>query len=90
VYVDLHDQLCLHRRTVRDVRERGRTPDSVEQQFASTVAPMAARYVRPTIAYADVVVSGAAPIELGVRRILEHYQSRLSKNFSQPSHHFRQ
>ena len=73
VYVDLHDELCLARRTDRDVRERGRTPESVLQQYAATVAPMAQRYVRPTIANADVIVSGTDPIQQGVTRVLSHY-----------------
>ncbi len=76
VYVDLHDELCLKRRTHRDVRERGRTPDSVLQQYNTTVAPMAEHYVRPTIAHADVVVFGADPIAEEIARVLEHYRSQ--------------
>jgi uridine kinase len=74
VYVDLHDELCLARRTARDVRERGRTPQSVAEQYHVTVAPMARRYVRPTIAHADVVVVGTERIEDGVTRVVEHYR----------------
>jgi uridine kinase len=76
VYVDLHDELCLARRTARDVRERGRTAESVLEQYEATVAPMARRYVRPTIAHADVVVSGAEHIDIGVARVVEHYRRR--------------
>ena len=74
VYVDLHDELCLERRKARDIRERGRTADSVLEQYETTVAPMAQRYVRPTIAHADVVVSGTDRIEDGVARVVEHYR----------------
>ena len=73
VYVDLSDDICLARRTVRDIQERGRTPTSVLEQYETTVAPMALRYVRPSIAHADVVVGGADRIEDGVSRIVEHY-----------------
>src|SRR5271166_3159889 len=55
VYVDMTDDICLQRRQERDVRERGRTPESVLEQFRATVAPMAERYVRPTQAHAHVV-----------------------------------
>lgn len=72
VYVDMNDDVCLARRTERDVRERGRTLESVQQQYAKTVAPMAHRFVVPTKAHADVVVSGAAPIADSVTRIMEH------------------
>src|SRR5271165_7294702 len=74
VYVDLHDELCLERRKSRDIRERGRTAESVMEQYEATVAPMATRYVRPTIAHADVVVIGTDHIEDGVARVVEHYR----------------
>jgi len=74
VYVDLHDELCLERRKIRDIRERARTEESVIEQYETTVAPMARRYVRPTIAHADVVVSGRERIEDGVARVVEHYR----------------
>ena len=74
VYVDLHDELCLERRKARDIRERGRTAESVLEQYETTVAPMAKRYVRPTIAHADVVVSGTERIEDGAARVIEHYR----------------
>jgi len=73
VYVDMHDEVCLVRRQARDVRERGRTPESVIEQYRATVAPMAQLYVRPTIVHADVVVGGAERIEDGVARVLDHY-----------------
>ena len=74
VYVDLHDELCLARRTARDVRERGRTAGSVHEQYRTTVAPMARRYLRPTIDHADVVVIGTERIDDAVTRVMEHYQ----------------
>ncbi len=74
VYVDLHDELCLARRTARDVRERGRTAESVAEQYQATVAPMARRYVHPTVAHADVVVIGTECIEDGVARVVDHYR----------------
>jgi uridine kinase len=72
VYVEMTDDVCLQRRQERDVRERGRTPQSVLEQFRSTVAPMAERYVRPTQAHAHVVVSGSALIGEEVERVLDH------------------
>ena len=78
VYVDMNDEICLTRRKARDVRERGRTPESVIEQYAATVAPMAQRYVRPTIAHADVVVSGVEPIRNSVARVLAHYRQQVA------------
>src|SRR5271157_4516459 len=56
VFVDMTDEVCLARRQERDVRERRRTSESVVEQYVTTVAPMAQRYVRPTVVHADVVV----------------------------------
>jgi uridine kinase len=78
VYVDLDDEICLARRQQRDIRERGRTPESVIEQYTATVAPMAQHYVRPTIAYADVVVCGDEPVQHGVTRVLAHYQQQIA------------
>ncbi len=78
VYVDMNDKVCLARRTNRDVQERGRTRESVLQQFSATVAPMAQLHVRPTKVHADVRVSGADPIEEGVARVMAHHRQKLA------------
>lgn len=70
VFVDLPDGACLERRIERDVRERGRTPDSVRRQFAETVRPMADLHVRPTRAFADLVIAGDNPIQKSVDSVL--------------------
>lgn len=72
VFVDLDDEQCLKRRVVRDVRERGRTPESVIAQFNRTVRPMAESYIRPTHGFADVVVRGDDPIEASVAAVMAH------------------
>lgn len=70
VYVDAPDDVCLARRQVRDVRERGRTAESVHKQFIEVVRPMAELYVRPTRRFADLVVSGQAPLEQSTAEVL--------------------
>jgi len=72
VYVDLREKLCLERRKYRDVRERGRTEESVLRQFQDTVKPMAQLYVYPTRDNADVVVTGNDDINLEAALVLEH------------------
>lgn len=71
VFIHASDDLCLTRRLERDVRERGRTPESVREQYARTVRPMAERYVLPTRAHAPLVVDGAAPIAVSGAQVLE-------------------
>jgi len=62
VYVDAPNDVLLARRTARDVRERGRTPESVAEQFARTVRPMCEQFVAPTRPFADLVLDGTRPV----------------------------
>ena len=82
VYVDTADDICLERRRERDVRERGRSPESVVEQFWTTVAPMAERYVRPTRAYADVVVLGGGAVAEEVEGVFEHLRRTVTGSFA--------
>jgi uridine kinase len=79
VYVDAPDEICLGRRMERDVCERGRAAESVIEQYATNVRPMAELYVWPTRAYADVVVSGCQPVELSAQTVLAHLAEHLPK-----------
>jgi uridine kinase len=72
VFVDAPDNVCLRRRQLRDVRERGRTAESVLTQFRQTVQPMAALHVRPTFKYADLVLSGEQALSQSVDMVLKH------------------
>ncbi len=72
VYVDLGLETCLERRIERDIRERGRTRESVLEQYNTTVAPMAKRYVQPTKEYADIVVTGNDDIACEVDSVMKH------------------
>jgi uridine kinase len=71
VFVDAPDAVCLSRRSIRDVRERGRTPESVLEQYEKTVRPMAQLHVHPTSHWADVVVSGEQPLDQSVATVLQ-------------------
>lgn len=75
VFVKLDDAVCYRRRLERDVRERGRTPESVLEQYEATVRPMAQRYVLPQEAAADVIVSGAQPVEESAAAVLRRLPS---------------
>jgi uridine kinase len=74
VFVDLPDKHCLQRRILRDVSERGRTEESVRRQFAETVQPMAEQHVRPTRAFADLVIAGDNPIQNSVDTVTAHIE----------------
>ena len=56
VFVDTDADVRLSRRIVRDVRERGRTLESVVDQYQNTVTPMHEQYVEPSKKFADIIV----------------------------------
>jgi uridine kinase len=56
VFVDTDADLRFIRRLERDIRERGRTADSVIQQYVRTVRPMHLEFVEPSKRYADVIL----------------------------------
>jgi uridine kinase len=56
VYVDTDDDLRFIRRLQRDVHERGRSVQSVIDQYLSTVRPMHLQFVEPSRRHADVIV----------------------------------
>jgi uridine kinase len=71
VFVDAPSDVMLERRILRDVRERGRTRESVTSRYAAHVQPMAVRHVLPTRAFANVVIDGTAPPQDSARRLAE-------------------
>ncbi|HEX8890009.1 MAG TPA: uridine kinase [Pyrinomonadaceae bacterium] len=56
VFVDTPDDIRFIRRLRRDVAERGRTVDSVIEQYLATVRPMHIQFVEPSRRYADVII----------------------------------
>ena len=56
VFIDTDADVRILRRILRDVRERGRTLDSVVNQYLTTVKPMHEQFVEPSKKYADIIV----------------------------------
>ncbi|MDQ2651077.1 MAG: uridine kinase [Actinomycetota bacterium] len=56
VFVDTDADVRFIRRLERDVSERGRTPESVIEQYLGTVRPAHLQFVEPSKRYADVIV----------------------------------
>lgn len=56
VYVDTDDDTRFIRRLQRDISERGRTVQSVIEQYLSTVKPMHLEFAEPSKRYADVII----------------------------------
>jgi uridine kinase len=56
IYVDTPDDIRFIRRLSRDIHERGRTVQSVIDQYVQTVRPGHYEFIEPTKAYADLIV----------------------------------
>jgi uridine kinase len=56
VYVDTDADIRIIRRLLRDINERGRTLESVIEQYVSVVRPMHNQFVEPTKRYADIII----------------------------------
>ncbi|GIV66841.1 MAG: uridine kinase [Chloroflexota bacterium] len=56
IFVDTDPDLRFIRRLERDIRERGRTTESVIRQYLNTVRPMHMEFVEPSKRYADVII----------------------------------
>ncbi|HVF26109.1 MAG TPA: uridine kinase [Anaerolineales bacterium] len=73
IFVDTDADLRLIRRLQRDITERGRTTESVIEQYLSTVRPMHLEFVEPSKRYADVIIPeggfNTAALDMVVARV---------------------
>ena len=56
IFVDTPLDICLSRRIQRDIIERGRTIESVLEQYEKTVRPMYLQFIEPSKRYADIII----------------------------------
>lgn len=75
VYVDTDADVRLSRRILRDVKDRGRTMESVIEQYISTVKPMHEEFVEPSKKYADVIIPEGGFNSVAVRMLIHDIQS---------------
>jgi uridine kinase len=71
IYVNAPNEICLKRRIYRDMLERGRTEQSVREQFEATAKPMADLYVVPSAARASLIVEGTDSLDWSVEQVLQ-------------------
>jgi uridine kinase len=76
IYVDAPNQICLKRRIYRDMRERGRTEESVRAQFEATAKPMADLYVVPSQTRATMKVCGTDDLDWSIEQIFRELRTR--------------
>lgn len=76
IFVDTDPDVRLARRIRRDVSERGRTVESVIEQYFATVRPMHLEFVEPSMRYADLIIpEGYNPA--AVATVVELIRSRV-------------
>jgi len=75
IFIDTSDDIRFIRRLSRDIKERGRTPEMVIEQYLSTVKPMHLEFVLPSKRFADVIIpwddDNRAAAEIVISRIKE-------------------
>ena len=58
IYIDTPEDIRFKRRFDRDIKERGRTAESIRKQYISTVRPMHEEFVEPSKNSADIIILG--------------------------------
>lgn len=66
LFVDTDADLRIIRRLMRDIQDRGRTIDSVIEQYLSVVRPMHNQFIEPTKKYADIIIPEGGQNEVAI------------------------
>ena len=66
LFVDTDADLRIIRRLMRDINERGRTIESVIEQYLSVVRPMHNQFIEPTKRYADIIIPEGGHNEVAI------------------------
>lgn len=77
IFIDTPLDICLMRRMMRDVKERGRSLESVARQYEATVKPMYHQFIEPSRFTADVVVTQGGKNRIALDVIKSHIQQAL-------------
>jgi uridine kinase len=75
IFVDTDPDLRFIRRLARDIRERGRTVESVVNQYLMTVRPMHMEFVEPSKRHADVIIPEGGHNEVGIDLVIQKIRS---------------
>ena len=78
LFVDTDADVRILRRILRDVKQRGRSLDSVVQQYLTTVKPMHEQFVEPSKRYADLIVPEGGRNQVAMEMIIQRIRSHIS------------
>lgn len=82
IYVDTDADTRVIRRIQRDIKERGRTLDSVCHQYLTTVKPMHEAFVEPSKRYADIIIPEGGFNIVALSLVISRIERHLSKYYS--------
>ena len=79
VYVDTDADVRILRRIMRDVKQRGRTLDSVVEQYLTTVKPMHEQFVEPSKRKADLIVPEGGRNQVALQLLIKWVATHLGQ-----------
>ena len=79
IFVESDDEIRFIRRLVRDTKERGRSIESVINQYLNTVKPMYYAFVKPTKRYADIIIPNDNTHDVAVNCIVRMIKDMLGE-----------
>ncbi len=77
IYVDTEDDIRILRRIQRDIKERGRTIDSVIEQYLTTVKPAHDQFIEPYKKYADIIIPEGGQNEVAIDIVITKIRTQL-------------
>ena len=77
LFIDTDSDVRILRRLRRDLKERGRSFESVERQYLSSVRPMHLEFVEPSKRYADLIVPEGAENEVALEAVVARVDAML-------------
>lgn len=80
VFVDTDADVRILRRIIRDVKERGRSLDSVISQYLTTVKPMHEQFVEPSKRKADIIIPQGGENKVALEMLIQRINSQLQLN----------
>lgn len=80
IYVDTDADLRILRRLVRDTKERGRSMESVINQYLNVVRPMHNQFIEPTKKYADIIIPEGGSNKVAIDIMTTKIQTLVGKH----------
>ncbi|EEX51084.1 uridine kinase [Pasteurella multocida] len=79
VFVDAPLDICFIRRLQRDMKERGRSLESVVEQYRKTVRPMFLQFIEPSKQYADIIIPRGGKNRIAINMLKAQIRQLLAK-----------